>query len=205
MIKKENLELIDVEMDGQKATLVFLDDSIPVVHRVNFNKQDYDAEKKKFVDSTEKAEKVETWCQEMFGCDFANLVSAIGVHKDVYVYDKYCSLFETNSAEKFTDDMEGEIYQTTIKEILDEDFFIKIRYDIGGKVYESKIRKGVFVKAINTWYKDPIEESKAYEKFEEKFGLEPSDEELIGLDIMVEVKSAFGKSLYGDIKKPKRK
>lgn len=204
MIKKEALELIDVEMESTKITLVFLDDKAGLVHNVNWNKQVY--ENGKWIDNPEKAEKVESWSNDYFGCPCVELPTKIGERKDVYVYDKFCSLWESSQTAKFTADMKGEIYQTTIKEVVIDEFAIRIRYDIDGNTYESKKVTGKYIESMKKWFKDPVQEAKQIEKFEEHYGVSIDETDmLIGLPIVVEVKAAFGDKLYGDIKKPKRK
>lgn len=204
MEMKENLELVDVELDSKKAVLTFLDAANAVIHTVNWNKQVY--ENNKWVDSAEKSEKVDGWARDYFGCEYSELPSKVGITATVYVYDNYCSMWESNSTTKFTADMKGEIYQTEIKDILVEDFFIKIQYEIDGKTYESKQTLGKYLENVKRWYKDPQKEVKEKAKFEDKYGV-PVEEAatLIGLPIIVECKSAFGEHYYGDIKKPKRK
>ena len=54
----ENLELVAVEYQDQKATMTFLDSEQGIIREVNFNKQAWDNDKNKFVDDAEKAEKV---------------------------------------------------------------------------------------------------------------------------------------------------
>ena len=48
----------------------------------------------------------------------AYLEGCVGSHKDIYVYDTFNSLFEVEVLEKFTEDMKGKMYQTTVKEVL---------------------------------------------------------------------------------------
>jgi len=57
------------------------------------------------------------------------------------------------------------------------------------------------VEALKKYLTDPKDKEKAYEKFEKKFKV-PFDkkDELIGESIMIEVKKAGGKWLYGEIK-----
>jgi hypothetical protein len=93
---KEQLEIVDVVFeDNKKATIIFLDEEHGEIREVNFNKQKYDQDTKKFVDDVEKAEQVEKWCDEHFGLKFDALAHAIGEKKDVYCYDNFnsvCSL-----------------------------------------------------------------------------------------------------------------
>lgn len=204
---RKELELVSVEYEnnGKKAVFTFLDKERKQVRVVNFNRQIY--RDGKFVDDPEKAAKVDEWCAEFFGCAFAELESCVGQKKDVYCYDKFNSLWEVDQIEKFTKDMLGQIFQTEVKEIVVDDYFIKIRYDIEGKTYESKMTFGTYFQATKEWYQDPVKKETQYRRFEEKFHVPVErKDELVGHPLMVEVKSAFGTNYYGDIKKfPARK
>ena len=102
----KDLELVQVvyENEGKKAIMTFLHEEAGEIREVNFNKQSWSGTQSKFVDDPEKAEKVEKWCQEYFNCDFDDLHNYVGVRKDIYDYDTYCSLWETSSTDKFTDE-----------------------------------------------------------------------------------------------------
>lgn len=204
---REKLELVSVEYesDGKKAVMTFLDRERKEVRVVNFNKQIY--KDGKYVEDPAKAELVEKWCNDIFGSTFDDLDKCLGAKKDVYVYDKFNSLWEVEQIAKFTPEMKGQIYQTEVKEIILDDYFIRIRYEIDGEVYESKQTFGVYLEATKEWFIDPQKKEKEYQKFEDKYHCTVDNrEQLIGHPLMVEVKSAFGTHLYGDIKKfPKEK
>lgn len=204
---RKDLELVDVEFenDEKKAVLTFLDRERKQVRVVNFNKQVY--RDNKYIDDADKAEKVEAWCAEYFGCDFSSLGECVGQKKTIYCYDRFNSLFEVEQIEKFTKDMVGQIFQTEVKEITVDDYFIRIRYEIEGKTYESKMTFGTYFKEAKEWYQDPLKKEQQYARFEDKYGVPVErKDELIGHPLMVEVKSAFGSNYYGDIKKfPKKK
>lgn len=204
---RKELELVEVEYENsdKKAVMTFLDRERKQVRVVNFNKQVY--RDGKYVDDADKAAKVSEWCSTYFGCDFAGLRECIGQKKDVYCYDNFNSLWEVEQIEKFTVDMVGQIYQTEVKEITVDDYFIKIRYDIEGKTYESKMTFGTYFKATKEWYQDPVKKEQQYKRFEDKYHVPVErKDELVGHPLMVEVKSAFGSNYYGDIKKfPQRK
>lgn len=206
MEKRENLELVavDYESNDQKAILTFLDDKAGTIHTVNWNKQGY--KDGKFVADPEKAEKVEKWAQDMFGCSFAELGSCIGARKDVYLYDKFNSLFEASENKKFSADMVGEIYQTAVESIDVDDIAIRIRYKIDGDTYETKHTFAKYVESMGKWFVDPQKRQAVFRKFEDKYGVPVEQRDtLIGHPLMVEVKAAYGKFTYGDIKKfPKR-
>ena len=204
---RKDLELVNVEYEsnGKKAVMTFLDRERKQVRVVNFNKQIY--ADGKYIDDAEKSAKVDEWCSTYFQSSFSELPNCIGQKKDVYCYDKFNSLWETEQIEKFTKDMVGQIYQTEVKEIVVDEYFIKIRYDIDSRTYESKMTFGTFFQATKEWYQDPVKKEQQFRKFEEKFHVPVSrKEELIGHPLMVEVKAAFGSSYWGDIKKfPERK
>ena len=204
---RKDLELVEVEYEnnGKKAVMTFLDRERREVRIVNFNCQSY--KDGKYVDDPDKVEKVEEWCHEYFNCEFDDLKGAVGCRKDIYVYDSFNSVFECDIVEKFTGDMEGQIYQTSIKEITLDDYAIRIRYEIEGKTYESKMSFGMYMKQTKEWFVDPNKKAKQMERFKDKFGVPIEEaESLIGHELMVEVKAAFGETLYGDIKKfPQKK
>lgn len=202
----KQLELVQVEYDGAKAILTFLDAENGIIRTVNFNKQSYDANTKKFIDDPKKAETVEKWCEEIFNVTFDTLTNAIGEKRDVYVYDGFNSLFEIAQIDKFDDSQEGDIFTTTIDEIEDTGTKISIKYGYDGKTFESKIQYAQYIEPLKQWLTDPNKKEQAYSKFEKKF-LVPFEEKdsLIGTEIMVEVKKAGGKWLYGEIKQLKAK
>lgn len=204
---RKDLQLVDVqyENEGKKAVMTFLDQERKQIRVINFNRQAYS--NGNWVDSPEKAEKVDEWCKEYFQCDFNSLKECVGQKKDVYCYDRFNALWEVDQIEKFTADMVGMIYQTEVKEITVDDFFIRIRYEIEGKTYESKMTYGTYFEETKTWYQDPVKKESQYQKFFEKFHVPVAEKDkLVGHPLMVEVKSAFGTNYYGDIKKfPQKK
>ena len=201
----KGLELVSVEYanGGQKAVLTFLDADQGIIREVNFNKQKYDNAKSEFVEDKDKAEKVEKWSQELFNVTFDNLSQAIGETKDVYVYEGFNSLFEVDQVEKFPKEWEGQIFSTQIDSVEDTGQRIAIRYTIEGKTYETKLQYSKYVEDLKKWFVDPQKKEKQFAKFEEHYGVPFSEKEkLIGKDIMVEVKVAFKKWAFGDVKKP---
>lgn len=199
---RKDLELVSVEYENndKKAVLTFLDRERKQVRIVNFNKQVY--RDNKYIDDQEKAEKVNQWCADYFDTSFDSLGTCIGTKKDVYCYERFNSLWEIEQIAKFTADMVGQIYQTEVKEITVDDYFIRIRYDIDGKTYESKMTFGTYFEATKEWYQDPVKKETQYKKFAEKFHVPVEEKDkLIGHPLMVEVKSAFGKNYWGDVKK----
>jgi len=201
------LELVDVVFEDSKAVLTFLDAERGEIREINFNKQGYNQDTKKFVNDPEKAAKVEEWCQEIFGLTFDRLAEAIGERKDIYAYDKFNSLFEVKMVEKFTKDEEGQIFETEVLEIEDDGKAIRISFDFEGKTYESKMSYADYMESRKEWFVNPIKKKKQFEKFEDKFGISVDNlQELQGKKIMCEVKVAFSKFPYVEIKPfPKKK
>ena len=198
---RKELELVEVvfEAEGKKAVLTFLDRELGEIREVNFNRQVY--KNGKYVDSDDKAAKVDEWCREYFKVKFDKLDTCIGQKKDVYCYENFSSLFEVDLVEKFTEAQNGKIYQTEVKEIIVDDLFIKTRFEIEGKLYEAKQSCCKYIESMQQYFPDPVKKEREYRKFEEKFGVPVEKKDsLTGSKLIVEVKSAFGKYYYADIK-----
>src|SRR5699024_1580469 len=203
----EQLELVDVTFEDKKAVLTFLDEERGEIREVNFNKQSYDSDANKFVDDEEKAAKVEEWCEEHFNLAFDRLAEAIGERKDIYAYDKFNSLFEVKQIAKFDKDMVGQILQVDITNVEDDGIKISIQFEYEGETYESKMTYADYLEAKKQWFVNPLKKKKQFEKFEDKFGITVDEKEkLIGETAMIEIKLAFGKFVYVEIKPfPKKK
>lgn len=203
--KKEQLELVQVEYDNKSVNLMFLDEEDGFLRKVVFNKQVYDYNKNQFVDDPKKSEEVDKWCEEYFNTTFDKLEDCIEVRKDVYVYDRFCSLWEVNMVNKFPDEMVGDIFNTEIEEIEDDGLKIVVKYRYNDTLYQSKFQYGTYINSMKKWFVEPTDKNKAYDKFENKFKVPFSEKDsLIGRDIMVEVKKAMGKYTYGEIKPLKK-
>lgn len=203
--KLENLELVDVnyENGGQKAILTFLDRVNMQVRDVSFNKQSWDSNNGAFVADPAKAKLVESWCKEYFDTTFADLVTAIGCHKDVYAYPTFSSLWPVEIIEKPDASMVGKLYQTTIKHVVEDGHYIRIRFMINNKTYESKMRIAQYVNSLDIWAGDEIRKTSQYAKFQIKFGktvFEAIDGALDGTNVIVECKTAFQGKAFFDIK-----
>ena len=112
---KEQLEIVDVNFeDNKKCTIIFLDEEMGEIREVNFNRQKWDQDAKKFVDDEEKAKQVEEWCEEHFNLPFDRLAETIGERKDVYCYDTFNSVFPVKMIQKFDEDMVGQIFEVEI-------------------------------------------------------------------------------------------
>ena len=145
---------------------------------------------------------VEGWCADVFGCDFTELPTKVGQKYDVYEYPDFNAVFECDYVEKFTEDMVGQIYQTTIDKVILGDYEIQIRYTIDGNQYATHHRFSQYVESLNQYFVDPQKKEKVFAKFQTKYGVSVEDrDKLVGHKIMVEVKNAFGGHYWGDIKK----
>ena len=200
---RENLELVGVEYESndQKLVMTFLDVEQKVVRVVNFNRQKYDTTKSKFVDDDEKAAMVDEWCEKYLGTTFAEAEKAVGSKHTIYVYEKFCSLWEAEITEKFSEDRLGELLQGEIVSVDIDNVAIRVKYKIEDHLYESKMSYGIYQENLKEWFTDPIKRNKQYEKFKEKFGVSIEEkDQIVGKPIMIEVKRALGKYIYGEMK-----
>jgi hypothetical protein len=206
MILKDQLELVDVQFEDKKVTLVYLDEEFGEIREVTFNKQSYDKNDKKFIDDPAKAEQVEAWCEEFFDLPFDRLAEAIGERRNIYCYDNFNSIYEVQMVEKFEEDMEGQIFETEIVKAFDDGKKISLQFEYEGGLYESKMQYADYLEARREWFVNPQKKEKQYKKFKEKFGFPVSDiDQMIGKVVMVEVKKAMGKYIYSEIKPFKKK
>lgn len=202
---RKDCKLIEVvrEGDPEEITLVFFDEEVDCIREVYWKLGVWNDEKREMVKDKEKAAKVAEWSKEYFDLELDELDKAIGVTKDVYVYDRFNSLWEANIINKFTLDNVGEMFSTTISEVTVDDVAIKVAFEYDGKKYEKGYKVAQWNDTLNRFVKNPILRTKSFEKFEKLFGVNPNDaDSIIGKEIMVEVKVAFGKFAYADIKKP---
>lgn len=203
-VKAQLVEVV-YENEGQKAVMTFVDFENGNALEVNFNKQVYDAENQKWNDDEAKALKVAEWSEKYFNTDFDHISDRIGDEFEVYRYDNFNSLYPVDVVAKFTKDDVDDIFQTKISEVVDDGTAIKIRFEHDGKTYESKMTYGKYVESLKKWFDDPIKHEKTKKKFEDKFGVpvEQADK-LKGKPITIEVKLAFKKFPYAEIKKLKK-
>ena len=202
MERIENCEMIKAEIvNGNRLEMKFYDAQNDVLRTVKFNKQNYDREQGQFVDDPEKAQKCEEWSQKYFSCSFAEVPEQIGVRRDVYVYENFCSLWEseeTQRAKKFDSPVKG-IIKTSIENIYVDTVGIHVEYKYNDEIYESKYTTSEFIKDLKKWVRDPEREQRAYKRFKDIFGKDVSQkDDLIGEEIQVQVKKAFS-SYYGEI------
>jgi hypothetical protein len=211
MVLKQNLECVHAEFEdnNKKLVLTFLDEEFGEIREVNFNKQAFDKDSKKFVDNAEKAKQVEEWCQEHFGLSFDEMGQAVGMRKDIFCYDNFNSVFEVQMIEKFEEDMLGQIIEVEIVKAFDDGRKIALQFEYEGKLYESKMQYADYVESRQEWFINPQKRIKQYTKFQDKFLMPVEDiENMVGRTVLVEVKKAMGKYIYSEIKpfkKPKEK
>ena len=198
----KNCVMIKAEIvNGTRLEMKFYDKENDVLRTVKFNRQNYDRERGQFVDDPEKAQKCEEWSQKYFGCSFDEVPEQVGVSRDVYVYENFCSLWETEEtprAKKFDSPVKG-IIKTKIENIYTDNIGIHVEYLYNGELYESKYTTAEFIKDMKKWVRDPEREARAMKRFKEIYGKDISQkDELIGADIQVQVKKAFN-SYYGEV------
>jgi hypothetical protein len=188
-------------VNGTRLEMKFYDPENDVLRTVKFNKQSYDREKGQFMDDPEKEQKCEEWSQKYFGCSFDEVPEQVGVTRDIYVYDNFCSLWETEDtqrAKKFDAPVKG-IIKTKIENIYVDTVGIHVEYKYNDELYESKYTYAEFVKELKKWVRDPEREDRAKRRFKDIFGKDISEKDtLIGEEIQVQVKKAFA-SYYGEI------
>lgn len=203
----EQLELVDVVYKDDQVSLIFLHADRGEIREVKWNKGVFDNSVNKYVYNEEKAAKCEAWAQEYFGLSFDNLAQAIGEKRDVYAYDTYSSLYKSQELAKFDKDMVGQIMQVEVKEVEDDGNSILIKFDYEGEVYFSRMRYAPYIEAIKQYVVDPVKKRKQISKFEEKFGIAFEDkDQLVGQTVMIEVKIAFGREVFVEVKPfPKKK
>ena len=198
----KNCEMIKAEVvNGTRLEMKFYDAQNDVLRTVKFNRQSYDREKGQFVDDPEKEQKCEEWAQQYFGCSFDEVPEQVGAVRDIYVYENFCSLWEsedTKRAKKFDSPIKG-IIKTKIENIYKDQIGIHVEYLYNGDLYESKYTCAEFIKDLKKWVRDPERETRALKRFKEIYGKDFSEkDELIGAEIQVQVKKAFS-SYYGEV------
>ena len=177
------------------------------IREINFNRQKFDEVSKKFIPDAEKAAEVDEWCAEYFNCTFEELAQSIGERKDVYCYDRFNSLWEVKMITKFEEDMVGQMITTECVHAEDDGKKISIQFEYEDNLYECKMQYAEYLDARKEWFINPQKRKKQYEKFEEKFDIPVGRIcEMVGKEIMVEVKKAMGKWVYSEVKPfPKEK
>lgn len=197
-----NCPMIKAEIiNGTRLEMKFYDEEHDVLRTVKFNKQRWDRDRGEFVDDPEKAQQCEDWSQQYFGCSFNEVPEHVGGVRDIYVYDNFCSLWETEDtqrAKKFDKPIKG-IIKTKIENIYQDVIGIHVEYMYEGELYESKYTTAEFIKELKKWVRDPEREARALKRFKEIYGKDISEKDsLIGTEIQVQVKKAFS-SYYGEV------
>lgn len=195
----KNLELVEVELEDKKAVLTFLDEDRGEIREVSWNKQAY--KDGKWVDDEDKAVRVDGWAQEYFNIPFDKLTQAIGEKRDVYVYDNFNSLYEVQMVAKFDEDMVGQIIEGIVESVEDNGVALIIKFGYGGETYQSKMGYSLWLENRREYFANPQKKVKQLKKFEEKFHIPfEQKDKLVGQKVMVEVKRAFGRAVYNEIK-----
>lgn len=192
----KDLELVDVIKDDEKVTLMFVDSDKNEVHDVTWRTMVFDQAEKKYKKDDNKLKKVEDWSQKYLGVPLSEIESAVGQTHDIYSYDNYESLWESDK--RFDSDMVGQIISSKFKEIEVADEGIIMRFEYDGSTYRSNMKFTVF--EFGKYMIKPLKRNRQLRKFEDNFGV-PVDraDELIGKDILVEIKS-MGNNVYAEIK-----
>lgn len=190
----KNAELVEVTDKDGKITLTFMNEER--IYEINWNRKAYDSTLNDFVENEDKEKQVEEWSKTYFGVPTKKLESKLGTKKDIYYYDTYCSLWESDV--KFTKDDNGKTFKTTIDSIVETDSEISIYYYWDDRKFRSKMSFNQ--KVGDKYYLNPMKQRKQYKNFEKKFGV-PIDkkDELIGKEIMVKVRSMYNKYFYGEV------
>lgn len=199
---RENCAMIKAEIvNGTRLEMKFYDAQDDVLRTVKFNRQNWDREKGQYVDSEEKAQQCEEWSQKYFGVSFNEVPECVGEVRTIYIYDNFCSLWETEEtkrAKHFDSPVKG-IIKTKIENIYTDNIGIHVEYLYNGELYESKYTMAEFVKDLKKWVRDPEKETRAKKRFKEIYGKDITQkDELIGAEIQVQVKKAFS-SYYGEV------
>lgn len=203
----KDLELVSVEYDNGTATLTFLDSDQGEIREVNIRKTKYDQDKKKQVPDEQAAIRAEETAMEYLGVSFDEIETVVDKKFPVYIYEKFNSLKPVVVIEKFTTDEVGAIFSTPAIEVFDDGKGIRIQFEENGKLRQSNMGYSKYDEKRKEWFVNPQQKAKQYAKFEEKFGIKVENmKELIGKQIMVEIKLAFGTAAYAEIKPfPKKK
>ena len=198
----KNCELVKAHIvDETRCEMKWYDSEGDRLLTVKFNRQSWDKNSGSFVDDEEKAAQCEAWAQEYIGCSFDEIPDTLGIVHDVYVYDRFNSLWEVEEVKrpkKFTEAIK-KIIKTKIEEIYTDNVGIHVTYLYEGELYESKYGTSEWIEKMKKFVPDPDKEKKARKRFTDTFGVEVEDaQSLIGTEIQVQVKKAFS-SDYGDI------
>lgn len=189
-------EIAEVQNNNDSVVFLCLQREESKVVEVKWNKGTYDSATGKIIPTDEKIDKVNDWCKQYFNLDLSTINKAVGKKIDVYVYETYASFWESDV--KFKPEDAGTKFDTVIDKIDYDDDAIVVRYKWNNDTYHTNYR---FTQRVGEdYFINPQKKRKQLQKFENKFGLPiERKDELIGLPIQVEIKTAFKKFAYGEI------
>lgn len=196
----KDLECVQAVNNNNTLIFTYVVPEEKEIKEIKFHLDRYDNVKKKYVKDKKQKNRVIEWLRNYYGIDNVDdIQEAVGLVHDIFDYETFCSLWETEVIQKFTEDMVGKIITCTITDIMDDGNRILIKYEYDGDIYQSKMNYSQWL--IDGWYIDSIKKKRQFENFEKKFGVPfEQRESLIGKDINVEVKQ-LSEHFFGDIKK----
>lgn len=208
MEKLENLELVEVERNEKDTnlTLLLLDNEAGFIYPVKFNKQKWNNEVKKFEDNPEQLKWVNEKLNEYLGFDWDNAEKAIGKEFDVYVYEKFNSLWKSEQLAKPDEELEKKIrsgYKTKILDVKETNKAFEIIVEIEGNKYSVSNtcdNKGLkisdWINSRNAYFKNPSKYAEAKNNFEKEFGVPVEEKEkIIGREVTI-FPARAGKTVY---------
>lgn len=195
----KNCEIVNIDENESKYIFLLLDRENREIHEIIWNKKAFDKSTKSWVESDEQIEKVKGYAKEILGVELDNLQDSIGQKHDVYCYETFDSFWPVSIRNKVPKELIGQIFQAKIKDVRLDDDGIYIDFDYEGDTYTSNMR---FTQKVGEeYFVNPQKKRKQFANFEEKFNTPVEQRsKLIGKNIMVEIKSAFGNP-YAEIKK----
>lgn len=210
-LKKDLLLVAVTDVEGEKFQFDFFSEEEGSVYEVSWNLRKWDNEasgNNKWVQSDEQEANVAKWAKEVFDVDVSELknLGDKGIRKDVYHYGNFNSLWEVSRIEKFDKSRVGEIFPVTIDSIEEDNKGIQVKFEEEGKTYSVNFGTSKFMETLNRFVTDPVKRNKSLDKFQDTFGVSFDNKDaLIGQEIMIEVKLAFGKFVYVEAKKLSQK
>lgn len=210
-LRKDLLLVAVTEVENEKFTLDFLSEEEGMLYEVSWNLRKWDNEatgNNKWVASEEQEQNVAKWAKEIFDVDVSELknLGDKGIRKDVYHYGTFNSLWEVSRIEKFDKSRVGEIFPVTVSAIEEDNKGIQVKFEEEGKTYSVNFGTSKYMETLNRFVTDPVKRHKSLEKFRDTFGVSFDNKDvLIGQEIMIEVKLAFGKFVYVEAKKLSQK
>lgn len=182
----KDLELVDVIESEDRYSLNFLEPTYQEIHEVIWNKKSYDRENQEWIDSPDQLVKIANYSKEYLGFDLSEIQKAVGQKHDIYSYETYESLWETDRR-FYKEDVSDKLRTGIIKSIERTLDGITIRFSYDGGTYRSNM------KFLKDGRRDAQKRKKQLRVFEDKFGV-PIDkkDELIGSKVIFKVKDFRG-------------